>query len=145
MHHSPLLGPVVALVAWTLLVMGWMAIARAAEFRRLGIKPTTIPNGARGQDLEGRADPRAQWKAHNYAHLVEQPTIFYAIVFALILMGFDAVINVWLAWAYVGLRVVHSILQSTVNIVRYRLVLFGLSSLCLIALTLHAAMALIHG
>ena len=60
-------------------------------------------------------------------------------------MGFDAVINVWLAWAYVGLRVVHSILQSTVNIVRYRLVLFGLSSLCLIALTLHAAMALIHG
>lgn len=145
MHHSPLLGPVVALVAWTLLVMGWMAIARAAEFRRLGIKPTTIPNGARGQDLEGRADPRAQWKAHNYAHLVEQPTIFYAILFALILMGFDAVINVWLAWAYVGLRVVHSILQSTVNIVRYRLVLFGLSSLCLIALTLHAAMALIHG
>jgi hypothetical protein len=145
MHHSPLLGPVVALVAWTLLVMGWMVIARAGEFRRLGIKPTTIPNGARGQDLEGRADPRAQWKAHNYAHLVEQPTIFYAIVFALILMGFDAVINVWLAWAYVGLRVVHSILQSTVNIVRYRLVLFGLSSLCLIALTLHAAMALIHG
>ena len=145
MHHSPLLGPIVALVAWTLLVMGWMAIARAGEFRRLGIKPTTIPNGARGQDLEGRADPRAQWKAHNYAHLVEQPTIFYAIVFALILMGFDAVINVWLAWAYVGLRVVHSILQSTVNIVRYRLVLFGLSSLCLIALTLHAAMALIHG
>ncbi|WP_308516937.1 MAPEG family protein [Sphingomonas flavescens] len=145
MHHSPLLGPVVALVAWTLLVMGWMAIARAGEFRRLGIKPTTIPNGARGQDLEGRADPRAQWKAHNYAHLVEQPTIFYAIVFALILMGFDAVINVWLAWAYVGLRVLHSILQSTVNIVRYRLVLFGLSSLCLIALTLHAAMALIHG
>lgn len=145
MHHSPLLGPVVALVGWTLLVMGWMAIARAGEFRRLGIKPTTIPNGARGQDLEGRADPRAQWKAHNYAHLVEQPTIFYAIVFALILMGFDAVINVWLAWAYVGLRVVHSILQSTVNIVRYRLVLFGLSSLCLIALTLHAAMALIHG
>jgi hypothetical protein len=145
MHHSPLLGPVVALVGWTLLVMGWMAIARAGEFRRLGIKPTTIPNGARGQDLEGRADPRAQWKAHNYAHLVEQPTIFYAIVFALILMGFDAVINVWLAWAYVGLRVVHSILQSTVNIVRYRLVLFGLSSLCLIALTLHAVMALIHG
>jgi hypothetical protein len=145
MHHSPLLGPVVALVAWTLLVMGWMVIARAGEFRRLGIKPTTIPNGARGQDLEGRADPRAQWKAHNYAHLVEQPTIFYAIVFALILMGFDAVINVWLAWAYVGLRVVHSILQSTVNIVRYRLVLFGLSSLCLIALTLHAVMALIHG
>ena len=145
MHHSPLLGPIVALVAWTLLVMGWMAIARAGEFRRLGIKPTTIPNGARGQDLDGRADPRAQWKAHNYAHLVEQPTIFYAIVFALILMGFDAVINVWLAWAYVGLRVLHSILQSTVNIVRYRLVLFGLSSLCLIALTLHAAMALIHG
>ena len=145
MQASPLLGPVVALVAWSLVVMVWMAVARAREFRRLGITPHSIPNGARGSDLEGRADPRAQWKAHNYLHLMEQPTIFYAIVFALVLMNFDAPINVWLAWAYVSFRVLHSVLQSTVNVVRYRLVLFALSSFCLLALTVHAALRLMHG
>jgi hypothetical protein len=145
MHPSPLLAPVVALVAWSLVVMVWMAVARGREFRRLGITRSNIPDGARGVDLEGRADPRAQWKAHNYMHLMEQPTIFYAIIFALVLMGFDHPINVWLAWGYVVLRVLHSLLQATVNIVRYRVVLFGLSSFCLAGLTVHAAMRLIHG
>jgi hypothetical protein len=75
---------------------------------------------------------------------MEQPTIFYAIVFALILMGFDHPINVYLAWAYVALRVVHSLIQATVNIVVPRFIVFTLSSLCLIGLTVHAAIFLIH-
>ena len=75
---------------------------------------------------------------------MEQPTIFYAIVFALILMGFDAPINVYLAWGYVGLRIVHSIIQATVNVVRIRFLLFALSTLCLIGLTTHAAIFLIY-
>ncbi|MGI8704717.1 MAG: MAPEG family protein [Sphingomicrobium sp.] len=145
MEVSPLLGPVVSLVAWTLVIMVWMGIARAREFRRLGISRGNIPNGSRGADLEGRADPRAQWKAHNYMHLMEQPTIFYAIIFALILMGFDSATNVWLAWAYVALRVAHSLVQATVNIVRYRFLLFLLSSLCLLSLTVHAALRLLSG
>ena len=143
MEHSPLLGPVVALVAWTLVMMVWMAIARAKEFRRLGITRSTIPDGARGCDLDGKALPQAQWKAHNYMHLVEQPTIFYAIVFALILMNFDAPINVWLAWGYVGFRILHSIVQATVNIVKYRFPLFLGATLCLASLTVHAALRLI--
>jgi len=144
MEISPLLGPVVALVAWSIVVMLWMAVARAREFRRLGITRSNIPDGSRGADLEGRADPRAQWKAHNYMHLMEQPTIFYAIVFALILMDFDAPINVWLAWGYVALRVIHSLVQATVNVVKYRFLLFALSSLCLLGLTVHAAIRLLH-
>jgi len=143
MQPSPLLGPVVALVGWTLIVLVWMAIARAGEFKRLGITRASIPNGSRGVDLEPHARPEAQWKAHNYMHLVEQPTIFYAIVFALVLMGFDGPINVWLAWGYVALRIVHSLIQGTVNIVRYRLVAFALSTLCLLSLTIHAAIRLI--
>jgi hypothetical protein len=76
---------------------------------------------------------------------MEQPTIFYAIVFALILMGMDLPINVWLAWGYVGLRIAHSIFQATVNIVKYRLMLFALSTFCLLGLTVHAAARLLHG
>jgi hypothetical protein len=144
MHYSPILAPVVALVAWTLVVMLWMIVSRLAEFRRLGITPTTIPNGARGVDLDGKADARAQWKSHNYNHLMEQPTIFYAVALALALMDFGDGINYWLAWGYVGLRIVHSLIQCTVNVVRYRLAVFGLASLCLIGLTVHAGFRILH-
>ncbi|MCW3797442.1 MAPEG family protein [Sphingomonas sp. BN140010] len=144
MGHSPLLGPVVALVAWSLVMLVWMAVARAGAFRRLGVKLSTIPRGSRGHALDQAGEDRAQWKAHNYNHLMEQPTIFYAIVLALAIMGFDAWINVALAWGYVGLRIAHSIVQATVNIVAIRLSLFILSTLCLLGLTLHAALALLH-
>ena len=144
MPYSPILAPVVALVAWTLLIMLWMLVSRFGEFRRLGIKPTTIPPGSRGVDLEGRADPVAQWKSHNYNHLMEQPTLFYAIALTLAAMGFGGGINAWLAWGYVGLRMVHSLIQCTANVVRYRLAIFALASLCLIGLTVHAAARILH-
>lgn len=144
MDYSPILIPVVALVAWTLVVMLWMVVTRFAEFRRLGITLDTIPPGARGVDLEGRAEPRAQWKSHNYTHLVEQPTIFYAVALTLALMNMGAGINYWLAWGYVGLRVVHSLIQATVNVVKYRLAVFVLATLCLIGLTVHAAARILH-
>jgi hypothetical protein len=144
MPFSPILAPVVALVAWTLVVMLWMLIARLQEFRRLGIKPQTIPDGARGLDLEGRASPSAQWKSHNYNHLMEQPTIFYAVALSLALMDFGGGVNYWLAWGYVGLRIVHSLIQCTVNVVRYRLTVFILATLCLISLTVHAGLHILH-
>lgn len=139
MHVSPLLGPVVALVAWSIVMLFWMAIARAPQ-----LKGRKIPDGARGADIERDQPGRANWPAHNYQHLMEQPTIFYAIVFALILMGFDARINVYLAWGYVGLRILHSIFQATVNVVPVRFLIFLLSTLCLVALTIHAAIFLFH-
>ena len=142
MINSPLLGPVVALVAWSLVMMTWMAAKRLPAMKKAGVTPK---RGGRGQDLEGVLAPEANWPAHNYAHLMEQPTIFYAIVFALILMGMDVPINLWLAWGYVALRVVHSIVQATVNTVQIRFPLFLLSSLCLLGLTVHAAARLVHG
>ena|SRR5579884_3881649 len=141
--HSPLLGPIVALVAWTLIVQIWMYATRLPAMRRKGISLKGRV-GSKGGDLDGVLDPQVQWKAHNYNHLLEQPTIFYAIVIALILMGFDAPINVYLAWGYVGFRVLHSLVQATVNVVTYRFLLFILASLCLLGLTTHAAIFLIH-
>jgi hypothetical protein len=143
MHHSPLLAPIVALVAWSLVMYIWMYAVRLPAMKRAGIS-LKGRRGTRGGALEGVIPDEANWKAHNYAHLMEQPTIFYAIVIALILMGFDHPINVYLAWAYVVLRVVHSLIQATVNIVAYRFIVFMLSSLCLIGLTTHAAIFLIH-
>jgi hypothetical protein len=94
--------------------------------------------------MDGRAEPRAQWKSHNYNHLMEQPTIFYAIIIALALMGMDQPINQYLAWGYVVLRILHSLIQCTSNIVRFRLPIFGLASLCLLGLTVHAGARIAH-
>ena len=84
------------------------------------------------------------WKAHNYQHLLEQPTIFYAVAIVLALMEMGGGINYVLAWAYVGFRVIHSLIQGTTNIVKYRFAFFLLSSLCLIGLTVHAAARILH-
>ena len=143
MPISPLLGPIVALVAWTLVIQIWMYATRLPAMRKAGISFKGRA-GTRGGALEGKIPDEVIWKAHNYNHLLEQPTIFYAIVVALILMGFDVHVNVYLAWAYVGFRVLHSLVQATVNVVIYRFWLFILGSLCLIGLTVHAAVFLIH-
>ena len=133
MEIDPLLGPVVVLVAWTLVMMVWMAATRLPAMRKAGIK---AGRGGRGQDLEGVVPAEVQWKAHNYMHLTEQPTIFYAIVFALILMGASGMrSSIYLAWGYTLLRIGHSLIQSTTNVVKYRFTLFLLSSLCLFGLT----------
>ncbi len=75
---------------------------------------------------------------------MEQPTIFYAIALTLALMGMDQRDQVWLAWGYVGLRVLHSLIQCTVNVVRFRLPIFALATLCLLGLTVHAAAQILH-
>jgi hypothetical protein len=138
MAHSPLLWPVIALVAWSIVMLIWLAIARAPYVRG------RLPNGARGADVEREHPGKPNWPAHNYQHLMEQPTIFYAIVFALILMGFDARVNVWLAWGYVGFRIAHSLVQATVNVVRLRFLLFLGATICLACLTVHAFLFMLH-
>jgi hypothetical protein len=144
MTYSPILVPVVALVAWTLVVFIWMLAARGAAFRRMGVTLSTIPKGSRGVDLDGKGEDRAQWKSHNYNHLMEQPTLFYAIAITLALMDMGHGLNHWLAWGYVGFRILHSLVQCLVNVVAYRLPIFLLSSLCLLGLTIHAVVRVLH-
>lgn len=146
MHFNPLLGPAIALVAWTLVMLVWMALTRFPAIGRADReKLKTVPKrGARGIDLDGVVDETAQWKAHNYNHLMEQPTIFYAIVVILVLMDDTSPVNLAFAWGYVAVRIAHSIVQATINIVNYRLTLFGISSLLLAGLTVHAALEFIH-
>ena len=142
MENSDILLPVAALVAWSLVMMFWMVVSRIPAMRSKGISLRTAVGGRPGV-LDGVIDDKAQWKAHNYIHLMEQPTLFYAIALTLALIGEGDGLNAQLAWAYVALRILHSIVQATVNIIRYRFILFALSSLVLLALTIHALIALI--
>ncbi len=141
---EPILAPVVALVAWTLLIMAWMAVTRFAAFKQMGLTVWTVPRGSRGANMEGQAPDQVMWKSHNYTHLHEQPTIFYAIALALALMDQGSGLNLLLAWGYVGLRILHSLFQTMVNIVAYQFAIFSLASLCLLGLTVQAGLHMLR-
>ena len=138
--HSDILRPMVVLIAWTLVMLGWMLATRLPAMKAAGVDLRTLV-GTKGSDADRSLPPQAQWKVHNYNHLMEQPTLFYAVCTVLALSGSGDGPNAWIAWAYVGLRIVHSLVQATSNRVRDRFVVFVLSSLTLVALTLHAALA----
>ena len=140
METSLMLQPMVALILWTMLIWLWMYVTRIPAMNRAKIDSVNLV-GAKGGDLDELLPPVVQWKAHNYNHLLAEPTLFYAICVVLILSGQDVGLNLTIAWAYVGLRVLHSLVQVTVNRVIIRFSLFALSSLCIIALAIHAALA----
>lgn len=137
--QGAILMPAAVLVLWSLVMMFWMAGSRLPALSKLGGLGNAKPGG-RGQDLEGVIPDHINWKAHNYAHLMEQPTLFYATVMILAILGATP-LDVGLAWGYTGFRVIHSVWQSTVNRVPVRFTLFLLSSMCLIALAIRALVA----
>jgi hypothetical protein len=138
--QQSILTPAAVLVVWSLVMLVWLAVSRFSAFGEAGIDLRKAPPGGRGQDLEGRIPAQANWKAHNFTHLMEQPTLFYATVFILALSGATHV-DVSLAWAYVLIRIVHSIWQSTINRIPVRTGLFWVSTLCLIILAIRALFA----
>lgn len=116
----------------------WMYATRipAIFAAKLKLDPN-VPKG----ELMATLPPRVRWKADNYNHLFEQPTVFYAVALALAVIGSGDGANAVLAWVYVGLRVAHSLLQALWNNINARFALFTLSALTLMALTFNAARA----
>ena len=136
-----LLAAGAVLVLWTLVMLLWTATTRFSALAKAGVDLTTAPPGGRGVDLEGVLPPVTNWKSHNYTHLLEQPTLFYAVIVFLHLSGGDTALTQGFAWAYVVLRIVHSLWQATVNRVPVRFTIFALSTLCLLALSVLAVIA----
>ncbi len=139
--NSPILAPAAVLILWSMLVLLYMVATRFPAFKRAGLDPNTAEPGAQYRDLEPVIEPRVNWVSHNYTHLMEQPTIFYACVLVLALAGAGEGINLMLAWCYVGLRVLHSLWQIFVNVVKYRIMIFATSSTVLLVLAINAVRA----
>ncbi len=135
-----ILQPVVALLAWTMVMWVWMYATRIPAMLKAGIDAKGMV-GTTGASLRAQLPDSVSWKADNYNHLHEAPTLFYAVAIVLAITGTGDGFNTTLAWAYVALRVAHSILQATVNKVAIRFAIFALSSLVLMALILHAGIA----
>jgi hypothetical protein len=140
---AEILKPLAVLAAWTMVMWVWMYATRLPAMTAAKLDPDELVRQG-GKTLDQLLPAQTQWKAHNYNHLHEAPTVFYAVALALALMGQGNGLNATLAWAYVGLRIVHSLVQATINKVMIRFLLFSLSSLVLIALVLHTVLAAFH-
>ena len=136
-----ILKPVVALAVWTMVMWLWMYAARIPALSAAHVDADALVRTP-GQSLDLLLPPQAQWKAHNYNHLHEAPTVFYAIALVLALTGTGGNRGVWVAWAYVGLRIAHSLVQATVNKVMLRFAIFAASTLCLMVLIARAVQVL---
>ncbi|WP_372916253.1 MAPEG family protein [Sandarakinorhabdus sp.] len=136
-----ILLPMLVLAGWTMIVWVWMYATRLPAMGRAGIDGTKMV-GSTGKSLRDQlvaaGEERASWVADNYNHLMEQPTIFYAVTLALAVMGEGGGLAVGLAWGYAGLRIAHSLVQILSNRVVVRFALFALASLCLLGLVLLA-------
>ena len=138
--QAQMLAPAAVLVLWTIVILFWIiparfgALAKLEDKSKLSGKP-----GGRGVDLNGILPDKANWVAHNHDHLHEQPTLFYAVVIMLTMMG-PTGLDVLLAWIYVGFRILHSLWQIFVNKVPVRFLLFLISSLTLLVLAVRLAM-----
>jgi uncharacterized MAPEG superfamily protein len=135
--QAQMLAPAAVLVAWSIFMLLWLTATRLPALSKAGIDTKKAKPGGRGVDLEGVLPDIINWKAHNYTHLVETPTLFYAVALIVALLGANDT-DVLVAWAYVVLRIAHSIWQSLVNTIPVRLLLFTLSNIALIWLTVRA-------
>lgn len=135
------LPPVVALAAWTMVMWAWMYATRIPALNATKLDLDDLARDP-ATSLDDVLPVGVQWKAHNYNHLHEAPTVFYAVAIVLAVIGQGDGLSAQLAWAYVALRVIHSLVQATINKIMVRFVLFLLSSMVLIGLVLRAVMVM---
>jgi hypothetical protein len=131
MFEYGLVTPVLALITWSLVIWAWMYATRIPAMQKARINPQ---DAARPGTLGDRLPRSVTNVADNYNHLMEQPTLFYALCLALAAAGLQDGVMVALAWGYVAGRVVHSLVQATINRVTLRFALFVVTSLILVAM-----------
>lgn len=141
MIGAAILQPVVALAAWTMVMWFWLYGTRIPALSAAKVDPDDLVHDST-KGLDQILPPQVQWKAHNYNHLHEAPTVFYAVSIVLAIIGKGDGPAAQLAWVYVAMRVLHSLIQATVNKVKLRFLIFALSSFVLMALVALAIMNL---
>lgn len=138
MEASAILQPVIALGLWTGVMMIWMYATRIPAIGNAEIPEDQMGHPA-GMSLLPSEVRRI---ADNYNHLFEQPTLFYAVCLTIAVAGHVDAMAVNCAWAFVAIRVVHSLIQSTVNIVLLRFGVFLLSWVALLILMIREALVI---
>ena len=133
--HSEILQPVVALLVWTFVMWVWMYATRIPAISQYKIE---LDSNVPPRELMNKLPPSVRWKADNYNHLMEAPTLFYAVALTLAVAGAGNGGAATLAWVYVALRIIHSLVQAIANHIPTRFSLFVLSSVVLATLVYRA-------
>ncbi|KAK0318217.1 hypothetical protein LTR82_010916 [Friedmanniomyces endolithicus] len=124
----PLITPLLTLASWTFVMELWMYALRIPALSKYKVPISPDMTTA---DMNKNIPRHLQWPADNYNHLMEQPTVFYAVALALDRLEVGDSVAVGSAWTYVGLRVVHSVVQAAANPV----MIFACSSVVLLLMT----------
>lgn len=135
--NSPILAPLMALVLWSFIMWAWLYATRIPAVVRQKI---VFDQHKPAADFHMQLPPRVRWKADNYNNLMEQPTLFYAVALTLAVVGAGDGLNLYLAWLYVGIRAVHSVVQATVNVIPLRFAIFMAASAVLLVLAIRTAL-----
>jgi hypothetical protein len=137
---SPILAPVIVLVLWTLVMCVWLYATRIPALAKYNI---VYDPRRPSEEFHGQLPADVRWKADNYNNLLEQPTIFYAVALTLAFLNAGSGLNAGLAWAYVALRIAHSLVHVLINKVMIRFALFAAAALVLLVMTLRAAWVIV--
>lgn len=124
MQTIEILRPVLVLAGWTVVMAIWMVATRIPAMRKAGVDAQEARDTSRLSELLPHG---VQSIALNYNHLFEQPTLFYAVALIIGMLGNVDAMHVNCAWLFVGLRIVHSCVQATVDIVMLRFSIFAAS------------------
>jgi len=137
--NKPLLGPLVGLNLWTFGIEFLLYKRRIPALAQYNV--TFDPETVKKQKEE-KLPGFVKWPADNFNNLLEQPTQFYAVILGLSLMNVKDKRTVGVAWAYVGLRMLHSIIHVSTNNPSIRFPVWAASSLALFGITVQAAWTL---
>ncbi|MGY6661765.1 MAG: MAPEG family protein [Glycocaulis sp.] len=136
--YQSMMVPLLVLVCWTLVMWVWMYATRIPAMQKAGINAAKMKEKSEMDVL-----PRGVRQiADNHNHLHEQPVIFYALVTYSHLVGVGDAINIGFAWTYVILRIIHSLVQSTINFIPLRFGIYTLATLCLFVIAIRNLIAL---
>ncbi len=138
MYEHGMIPPVLALVAWTFVMLVWLYATRIPAMRRAKVDLDELSRTGAKPELPAKVSRVAE----NYNHLHEQPTLFYAVALAAQLIGAVDSVSIGLAWTYVLTRVVHSLVQATANVIIVRFAIFVVGSAVLLILLVRTVIAL---
>ena len=130
MSQHGLVIPILALIGWTFVMWIWMYATRIPAMRAARVDLDEVSRTGAKLALP----PAVTRVADNYNHLHEQPTLFYALALAAQIAGGADAINIALAWSYVLVRILHSLVQATRNKIIVRFFIFNVGSLVLLVM-----------
>jgi len=108
-----------------------MYAARLSEMRTRGIDPQSVKTA---REAAGVLEDVAA--ADNFRNLFEVPVLFFAVGCLLAMTDHVTDLQLIMAWAFVSLRAVHSLIHVTYNRVVHRFTAYALSTLCVFAMWL---------